>query len=125
MMISVDEGKAIMVALHRAAHDYTIKATLAIKGTPEAQTLAQFVIECKRKAAEIQHTRRIEIPNAAERDLIVAALRHTAQIYWEMAEADKIAREKVKRQHFSAAFGALADRIAEATGAPAPRSKLH
>jgi len=120
-MFSPQEAQAVIVALHRAALDYDIKAkgAAAAGDTANATMFGMYASQCKALAVRWQGARKVEISTAAERDVLVSALRHTAQFQWEIAEKERPGFEKGKREQFSAAFGALADRIAEATkGAP-------
>lgn len=118
-MFSPQEGQAVIVALHRAALDCEIKSkgAAAARDTANATLFGMYANQCKALAVKFQNARAIEIATAAERDILVSALRHTAQFQWDLAQSQK-GFEKGKRENFSAAFGALADRIAEATKGP-------
>lgn len=122
MMISAEEGKAIIVSLNRAAVDYDIKAkgASAARDTHNATLFAMYASQASALAVKIQLAGKVEIGSAADRDILVSALRHTAQFNWDLAAKERPGFEQDKRRQFSAAFGALADRIAEATKGKPP-----
>lgn len=116
MNVSPQEFEACIVALGRTVADHEIMGRQSRhKGDGNGEFLAtSLAIEAKVLMTKLQETKRLQL-NIPERDILLAALRHTAKVHMDLAARERDGFERQKRERFAGSFALLSDRIAAAT----------
>jgi hypothetical protein len=120
MMLSHDEGMAIIISLEAAAGDHAIreKKAIAAADTVGARIAGAFAHNAGELAKRFR-TEGIMDLTKMDGEIITAALRLRAMNYMEVAKRD-FGPERAKRLAFGSTFANLADRISAEIGrAPA------